>query len=406
MRRLVAWVDNRRAGELTEQHLPDGSLFTFEYRPEATSQDLVSLTMVPSASERRFETRVFPPPFEMILPEGERRTRIEAARKLVRSDNFSLLSYVGANPVNRVRFLTPGAAPQTPVPEIPAPREIADCGAGRILFQQLVRDLDLRQGIAGVQPKILGAPLPPKVSPDLRQYRGSTHILKSSTDAYPYLAANEYACALAFKSAGLAVPAVTLSADGELLLVERFDVLPDGNHLGFEEAAALMGESSASKYQRDYGSLLEALSQFVSPTAEAALRRDLTKALVLNWLLGNGDAHLKNFGLLYRADTDAWLAPFYACVSTLPYLPNDVPALALSFDWYSKAWWPRKKLEEFAVTHGSLTPAEVAAVVDESRAGVAEGISLVRRLGRRIKGFAHLSRQLAALWTERMAAFS
>jgi len=406
VRRLVAWVDNRRAGELTEQHLPDGSLFTFEYQPEATPQDLVSLTMVPSPSERRFETRVFPPPFEMILPEGERRTRIEAARKLLRSDDFSLLSYVGANPVNRVRFLTPGATPQTPVPEIPTPREIADCTTGRTLFRQLVRDLDLRQGVAGIQPKILGAPLPPKLSPDLRQYRGSTHILKSSTDAYPFLAANEYACILAFKSAGLEVPAVTLSADGELLLVERFDVLSDGSHLGFEEAAALMGESSASKYQRDYGSMLEALSQFVSPTAELSLRRDLTKALVMNWLLGNGDAHLKNFGLLYRDDADAWLAPIYDCVSTLPYLPNDVPALALSFDWYSKAWWPRAKLEEFAVTYGSLTPEEVAAVIEESRGGVAEGISLIRRLGRRIKGFADLGRQLAALWTERMAAFS
>ncbi|MGH7106439.1 MAG: type II toxin-antitoxin system HipA family toxin [Acetobacteraceae bacterium] len=406
MRRLVAWVDDNRAGELTEQHLPEGSLFTFEYEPEAAPRDLVSLTMVPSPSERRFETRVFPPPFEMILPEGARRTRIEAARKIVRSDDFSLLSYVGANPVNRVRFLTPGTTPQMPVPEIPTPREIADCTAGRTLFEQLVRDLDLRQGIAGVQPKILGAPAPPKPSADLRQYRSSTHILKSSTDAYPFLAVNEYACIQAFKSAGLAVPAVTLSADGELLLVERFDVLPDGSHLGFEEAAALMGESSATKYQRDYGSVLEALSQFLSPAAEMALRRDMTKALVLNWLLGNGDAHLKNFGLLYRDEADVWLAPFYDCVSTLPYLPNDVPALALSFDWYSKAWWPRAKLEEFAVTHGRLTPREVAAVIEESRAGAAEGISLLHLLGRRIKRFADLGLRIAALWTERMAAFS
>ncbi len=406
MRSLVAWVDGRRAGELTEEHLPDGSLFTFQYAPEATPRDLVSLTMIPSPSQRRFETRVFPPPFEMILPEGERRMRIEAARKILRSDDFSLLSYVGANPVNRVRFLTPEAAPDAPVPEIPTPREIADCTAGRELFHQLVRDLDLRQGIAGIQPKILGAPPVPKLSPDLRQYRGSTHILKSSTDAYPFLATNEYACLLAFKSAGLAVPAVTLSADGELLLVERFDVLPDGNHLGFEEAAALMGESSASKYQRDYGSLLEALSQFVSPAAEAELRRDLSKALVLNWLLGNGDAHLKNFGLLYRDDVDVWSAPFYDCVSTLPYLPNDVPALALSFDWYSKAWWPRAKLEEFAATYGKLTDAEVASVIEEARAGVAAGVSQIRSLGRRIKGFTDLGRRMETLWTERLRAFS
>jgi len=405
VRSLVAWVDGRRAGELTEQHLPDGSLFTFQYDPEATPRDLVSLTMIPSPAEGRFETRVFPPPFEMILPEGERRARVEAARKILRSDDFSLLSYVGANPVNRVRFLTLEATPDAPVPEIPTAREIADCTAGRALFRQLVRDLDLRQGIAGVQPKLLGAPALPKLSPDLRQFRGSTHILKSSTDAYPFLAANEYACLVAFKSAGLAVPAVTLSADGELLLVERFDVLPDGNHLGFEEAAGLMGESSATKYQRDYGSLLEALSQFVSPAAEGALRRDLTKALVLNWLLGNGDAHLKNFGLLYRDDADVWLAPFYDCVSTLPYLPNDVPALALSFDWYSKAWWPRAKLEEFAATYGKLTPAEVTAVIGEARAGVAAGVSLIRGLGRRIEGFADLGRRIGALWTERLRVF-
>ncbi|MGH8294265.1 MAG: type II toxin-antitoxin system HipA family toxin [Steroidobacteraceae bacterium] len=406
MRSLVAWVDGRRAGELTEQHLPSGSLFSFEYGPEAAPRDLVSLTMLPSPSGRRFETSIFPPPFEMILPEGERRMRIEAARKIIRSDDFSLLSYVGANPVNRVRFLTPEAGPEARVPEIPTPREIGDCTSGRALFTQLMQDLDLRQGIAGIQPKILGAPPVPKVSLDLRQYRGSTHILKSSTAAYPFLAANEYVCLRAFESAGLAVPAVTLSVDGELLLVERFDRLPGGNHLGFEEAAALMGESSASKYQRDYGSLLEALSQFVSPAAEAALRRDLTKALVLNWLLGNGDAHLKNFGLLYRDDADVRLAPFYDCVSTLPYLPNDVPALALSLDWYSKAWWPRAKLEEFGMTYGKLTSAEMATVIEESRAGVAGGVSLIRRLGRRIRGITDLSRRMAMLWTERMRAFS
>ena len=94
-----------------------------------------------------------------------------------------------------------------------------------------------------------------------------------------------------------------------------------------------MGETSATKYQRDYGTMFEILSEFVGPNDEPALRHDLTLALVLNWLLGNGDAHLKNFGVLYRDDLEVRLAPFYDCVATLPYLPEDVPALALSFDW-------------------------------------------------------------------------
>lgn len=406
MAELIAWVDGREVGRFSEQHISDGSLFAFEYVEGTTVEDLVSLTMIPLPRQRRFDSRSFPPAFDMILPEGERRQRIEAARKIVRTDNFSLLSYVGANPVNRVRFLQPGAAVDQEVPRLPTPKEIVNCTAGQALFQKLMADLDLRQGIAGVQPKVLGAvPGAEKLSLDLRQQRGSTHILKASTVAFPYLAANEFVCLKVFEAAGLSIPNVTLSADGELLLVERFDVLGDGSHLGFEEAAALMGESSATKYQRDYGSMIESLALFVSAQTEDAMRRDVTKALVLNWLLGNGDAHLKNFGVLYHDDLDAHLAPFYDVVSTLPYIAEDVPALALSFDWYSKAWWPRAKLEEFARTHGKLSREDTARLFEECLVGVSAGVELADQVGRQIDGFAEPAAALIKLWTTRLATF-
>lgn len=403
---LIAWVDGRRVGRFTQQHVAAGSRFVFEYSEDATSPDLVSLTMVPLPHSRRFETSSFPPAFEMILPEGERRQRIEAARKIVRTDDFSLLSYVGSNPVNRVRFLRPDADPNEAVPRLPTPREIQNCKEGQALFERLMRDVDLRQGIAGVQPKVLGqTPPDAKKSPDPRQQRGSTHILKASTPTFPYLAANEFICLEVFAAAGLATPNTTLSADGDLLLVERFDVLPDGHHLGFEEAAALMGETSATKYQRDYGTLIDILSELVEPNAELALRQDLTLALVLNWLIGNGDAHLKNFGVLYRDDLDVHPAPFYDCVATLPYLPEDVPALALSFDWYSKAWWPRKKIEEFAQTYGRLAGAETTRMFDRAFAALDAGLKSARQLGKQIPGFLPLSERLQTLWVDRRAAF-
>ncbi|MGC1522209.1 MAG: type II toxin-antitoxin system HipA family toxin [Steroidobacteraceae bacterium] len=406
MAELIARVDGREVGRFSEQHISDGSLFAFEYVEEATVEDLVSLTMIPLPRQRRFDSRSFPPAFDMILPEGERRQRIEAARKIVRTDHFSLLSYVGANPVNRVRFLQPGAAVDQDVPRLPTPKEIVNCTAGQALFQKLMADLDLRQGIAGVQPKVLGAVHgAEKLSLDLRQQRGSTHILKASTPAFPYLAANEFICLKVFEASGLTIPNVTLSADGELLLVERFDVLGDASHLGFEEAAALMGESSATKYQRDYGTMIESLALFVSAQTEDAMRRDMTKALVLNWLLGNGDAHLKNFGVLYHDDLDARLAPFYDVVSTLPYIPEDVPALALSFDWYSKAWWPRAKVEEFARTHGRLSREDTARLFEECLAGVSAGLKLADQVRRQINGFAELAAALIKLWTTRLAMF-
>lgn len=404
MAELIAWVDGREVGRFSERHVSDGSLFTFEYVEGATVEDLVSLTMIPLPHRRRFDSRSFPPAFEMILPEGDRRQRIEAARKIVRTDDFSLLSYVGANPVNRVRFLQPGAAVDQEVPRLPTPREIADCSAGQALFQELMADLDPRQGIAGVQPKVLGAVHgAEKISLDQRQQRGSTHILKASSVAFPFLAANEFICLKVFEAAGLTIPNVTLSADGELLLVERFDVRGDGGHLGFEEAAVLMGENSATKYQRDYGSMIESLALFVDPQTEDAMRRDVTKALVLNWLLGNGDAHLKNFGVLYHDDLDVRLAPFYDVVSTLPYIAQDVPALALSFEWYYKAWWPRARVEEFARTHGKLSREDTARLFEESLAAVNEGLKLAAKVGKQIHGFAALATTLIKLWTARQA---
>jgi len=399
-------VDNRQVGQFSELHRVDGSSFALDYSEKATTNDIVSLTMIPLPHHRRFEWREFPPAFDMILPEGERRQKIEAARKIVRTDDFALLSYVGANPVNRVRFLQPGANPDQEPPRLPTPREITNCHAGQALFQRLMAEVDLRQGIAGVQPKLLGAAdRANKLSPELRQYRGSTHILKASTRAFPCLAVNEYICLQVFAAAGLQVPNVTLSADGELLLIERFDQLPHGEHLGFEEAAVLMGETSATKYQRDYGSMIESLAAFVAPELEESMRRDMTKALVLNWLLGNGDAHLKNFGVLYQDDLDVRLAPFYDVVSTLPYLPEDVPALALSFDWYSKAWWPRTRIEEFAQTHGKLLPREANRIFELCLTSMSEGLKLIDRCLAEIPTFADVGNSIRKLWTDRIRQF-
>ena len=165
MRALDAWIEDRRVGVFNEDPRADGSThYAFEY-VEMTSKDIVSLTMVPIDGELRFDSPTFPPPFDMILPEGERRTRIEEARKILRTDSFSLLSYVGANPVNRVRFLLPGEEPQDDPPPIPTPKEIAGTHQGRELFRELVAKTDLRQGVAGVQPKILGTNVRPE---DLR----------------------------------------------------------------------------------------------------------------------------------------------------------------------------------------------------------------------------------------------
>jgi serine/threonine-protein kinase HipA len=109
--------------------------------------------------------------------------------------------------------------------------------------------------------------------------------------------------------------------------------------------------------------------------------------------------------VLYRDAAHVSLAPIYDVVSTLPYIRDDVPALVLSFEWYSKAWWPRTKIEEFAVQYGSLTHAEIRRMLQEAFEAVLGGVKRVRQYGREIAGFADLAGNLAKLWTGRVDAF-
>jgi hypothetical protein len=83
-----------------------------------------------------------------------------------------------------------------------------------------------------------------------------------------------------------------------------------------------------------------------------------------------------------------------------------VPALALSFDWYSKAWWPRTKVEQFAQGHGKLSKADIARLFTECEMAVSDGLKLARRLGRQISGFATVAGILVELWKGRMKAFA
>jgi len=396
VRSLDAWIGERKVGIFVEEARADGGNdYAFHYEADAGLEYLVSLTMTPTATKRSFEMGTFPPPFDMILPEGKRRQRIEQARKFARADSFSMLSYVGGNVVNRVRFIPPGADRRITTVQLPPPREIAASSAGLQLFNALMGELDLAQGIAGVQPKLLGDAdeADKKLSVHERSYRGSTHILKGSTDGYPCLAANEAACLMIYRYAGLDVPQVTLSADGQVLLVERFDFSEDGL-LGFEEVASLLGETSDTKYERDYGSALQQLVDYASPQYAEQIRSDFFLALLLNWIIGNGDAHLKNFGLLYRDDVDARPAPYYDIVSTLVYVPEDIPALPLSNDHYAKEWWSRQRLEEFGLERARLSRSELRETFDRAENAIEQGLAHLQEQCVRIPEFSVIGQRM------------
>ena len=106
-------------------------------------------------------------------------------------------------------------------------------------------------------------------------------------------------------------------------VVQRYDrvVHPDGSvqRLHQEDFCQATGVPPDRKYQEDGGPSLMDIAEILQTVAPAAATETLLRAVVLNVLIGNGDAHAKNFSLLHNPPDALGLAPLYDLMSTLYY---------------------------------------------------------------------------------------
>ena len=107
---------------------------------------------------------------------------------------------------------------------------------------------------------------------------------------------------------------------------------------------------------------LQSIKTFVSPKYKKRSLKDFFKIIVINNILQNGDAHLKNFGLIYENIENIKLAPAYDIVSTTFYIQNDILALNLLG---SKKCWDKKYILRFGIQSCELTKHEVNLLYDE-----------------------------------------
>ncbi len=255
------------------------------------------------------------------------------------------------------------------------------------LFEELVNKYIFRAGISGVQPKVLVPQIPDM---DRQDSKATVHtqdlIVKSGRSEYPGLAANEYLCMTIAKEAGIAVPEFFLSKNKELFIMRRFDRTADGAALGFEDMAALAGLSSHDKYTTSYRHVARLIEVFASGDKVASSLLHLFDMVALSCIVGNGDAHLKNFGLLYTdpSSNDCALAPAYDIVNTTAYIPEDV--LALDLCGQKSFFSSRQGLLDFAAACGVNDPRDriqhlllTADYVLRSEADIAESIPQVVR---------------------------
>ncbi len=350
LRRAAVEVSGQKVGDLFSPGRPEPTIFG--YRDNVIDELAVSVTMPVDGSSYSYDG--LHPIFAQNLPEGYLGDVIRKhIAKIYGTGDLTVLAALGRHQVGRVVVsgATSGESEGETAGESLAGLLAADDGS---LFEELVEKYALRSGISGVQPKVL---VPARVS-EKSTLRTEGYIVKTWGDDFPHLAANEFFCMTLAKACGLPVPDFYLSDNGRLFIMSRFDRYSDGAWLGFEDSCVLQGLLPEDKYSGSYEKLAKTFSRYLSPQHRRQGLRWLFMSVALSWAVRNGDAHLKNFGLLYREPfTERWLAPTYDIVSTIPYLKHDVPALTLAG---RKVWWPVDYLRRYGRQSCGLTTKEIS----------------------------------------------
>ena len=306
IRLLDVSVSGKQAARLAH-----ASTYTFDYMADDPDQPWASLLM--PAREIHFEDGALFPPMDMNLPEGYLFYQIREMFPKQEITAMRLLALIGDNGIGRLGFRVPGLEYAAPMPTINRD-SVRSSNDGAKLFQELTHAyLSTGMGISGLQPKLM--------LPDRATVPIPTLIVKMGADQYPGISANEFLCMSAAAGAGIKVAPFELSDDGSLLILDRFDIGADGQRLGFEDVAALMGLRvrdmlSDRKYHGSYqkvAGLLRAIN-----LGAADLER-FFEQVAFSVMVHNGDGHLKNFGVIYSSENDARLAPMFDVVTTSIY---------------------------------------------------------------------------------------
>ena len=402
---IRTWTDGAEAG-LLDRSGERGS--TFLYLPEIAAERAVSVTMpVRLASwDLRFGLA---PIFEMNLPEGvlRERLRLAFAKATGSFDDFDLLAVVGRSQVGRIRYSGQRERLEEDVP-FQSIDEILERRRGGDLYRHLIERFASFSGISGVQPKVLvrddKAFEAHRHDARLSQsYRGATHIVKFwEPNEYPQLAANEYFCLRVAEQCGLDVPRYRLAEDGGALVIDRFDLRSDGSYRGFEDFCVLNARRTDQKYSGSLEtSILRRFQQFAnSPHVYTDLEKLFT-LIALNCALRNGDAHLKNFGIIYDDVLgEARLAPVYDLVTTAVYLANDSMALTLNG---STRWPAAKELQQLGETRAGCTPALVKETLERIAEAIGNTAVEVRAYMKEHPEFAEVGERMLREWENGVA---
>ncbi len=314
--------------------IKDNRNFIIDYK-DFDIQNSIALSL-PNTQKIYLYDYKFPPFLESFLPEGYLYEIFKnlLSKEYGKVDDYLIFSLLSSNISSRVGFKS----------DLQNSVEFPEFNIDEILindtndtFNNLLQTFLNKNAISGVQPKTI-ALLKDKEKMDTKEY-----IIKTWGDEYQDLALNEYFCLKAVEKAGVKTANIQLSKNNKFLIVEKFTLKNDGSFYGFEEILSLMDKNKESKYDGSYEQVAKIIYSYTTNKKESMIA--FYKTVVMNYLLKNGDAHLKNFGLLFDNDfKNIFYSPVYDVVNTVVYIHKDKPALMLEG---KKIWHSRDTLIKF-----------------------------------------------------------
>jgi len=337
---------------LIASFVQDKTSYLIEYK-NSDIHNSIALSLPNTKKFYTYEHR-FPPYFETFIPEGY---LYEVFKNILTKeygtiDDYLIFSKLAPNIESRLEFASDFSKLDF---EFLTVENILQNDSNDT-FKKLLDAFLHKNAISGVQPKTIA------LLKDKETLHVKEHIIKTWGDEYPHLAENEYFCLKACEYAGLTIAKIKLSKHKKFLLVENF-TFTKNEMLGFEEILSIMDKNRTQKYSGSYEQVAKVIYQFCSNKKESLSQ--YFKMLVMNYLLKNGDGHLKNFGLLFKSDfSQIFLSPVYDVVNTTAYIYKDKPALMLEG---KKIWWGEKELINFGIKSCLLTKNEAQKAYAECR---------------------------------------
>jgi serine/threonine-protein kinase HipA len=364
-RTLDVYLHQDLVGHLLQD---DGGQMTFEYLENWLAKPGASALSQSLALRREYfpakECRGF---FGGILPEESKREIVARNLGISARNDYAMLEQIGGECAGAVTFLPAGQ-------ELPKrdyhyrkldAKELA--GILRELPKRplLAGEKGIRLSLAGAQDKIPVRIEGNEVSLPLGG-APSTHILKPAVERFAGVVFNEALCMTL--AAHIKLPTAKVETrrveDVDYLLIERYDRKhvtingkPDVDRLHQEDFCQSQNIVSEMKYEKEGGPSFKqcfGLLRNVS-TAPVIDLANLLDAAIFNYLVGNNDAHGKNFSLIYR-DNEIRLAPLYDVISTTyyPELSTDM-AMKIGGEYSSAKVTPRD-FEQLAEDAGLAKP--------------------------------------------------